>query len=218
MLGVRLKGHGTSPWDLRERGWRDWLQSLQRGYRILQGLCERICLVGFSTGGALSLIHAASAPPGLAGVASVSAPIKVRNRNLVFVPLVHGANKVVGWLSSYEGVLPFRSNDSEHPHINYRNMPIRGLHEFRRVTEQLKDRLPDVRCPTLVVQSTDDRVVNPQSAEHIHATVRSETKRLTMIPSDRHGILNEDIGDTHQEILDFLASLETENTTEEGGS
>lgn len=212
VVGVRLKGHGASPWDLRERSWEDWLRSVQCGYRILERLTKRICLVGFSTGGALSLIHAATKPLALAGVVSVSAPIKVRNRNLVFVPLVYGANKVVRWVSSYEGVLPFRRNESEHPHINYRNVPIRGLHEFRRVTERLKDCLPDVKCPVLIVQSTHDHIVNPDSAKQIQTTLGSETKRVAMIPSERHGILNEDLGNTHAEILNFLGELEAENS------
>ena len=28
VLGVRLKGHGTSPWDLNGRKWQDWLASV----------------------------------------------------------------------------------------------------------------------------------------------------------------------------------------------
>ena len=27
VIGVRLAGHGTSPWDLRDRSWQDWLES-----------------------------------------------------------------------------------------------------------------------------------------------------------------------------------------------
>ncbi|MCH8176932.1 MAG: alpha/beta hydrolase, partial [Proteobacteria bacterium] len=32
VLGVRLKGHGTSPWDLRDRNWQDWQASVAPGY------------------------------------------------------------------------------------------------------------------------------------------------------------------------------------------
>ncbi len=207
VIGVRLKGHGTSPWDLRGRSWRDWLDSVRRGYRIMQAFAERICLVGFSTGGALSLILAAEKPDRLAGVAAVSAPLKFRNRNLVFVPLIHGANKLVRWVSSFEGVMPFRANDSEHPDINYRNMPVRGLYELRLMADELKRRLGDVQCPATILQGTGDQVVNPKSGERIRDRLGSGQKTLHMVASDRHGILNEDIGGSQELVAGFIRSL-----------
>ena len=207
VIGVRLKGHGTSPWDLRGRSWKDWMDSVRRGYRIMQAFADRICLVGFSTGGALSLILAAERPDRLAGVAAVSAPLKFRNRNLIFVPLIHGANKLVRWVSSFEGVMPFRANISEHPDINYRNMPVRGLYELRLMADELKRRLKDVQCPVTIVQSTGDQVVNPRSGERIRRRLGSAEKTLHMIASDHHGILNEDIGGSQELVAAFIRSL-----------
>ncbi len=207
VLGVRLKGHGTSPWDLRERSWREWLASVERGFEIMSGLAERVCLVGFSTGGSLALRFAAEKPEGLAGVVAVSAPIRFRNRNLIFVPVIHGANKLTEWVSSLEGVMPFRPNDSEHPDINYRHIPIRGLFELRRLVAELARRLGDVACPVCIVQGENDRVVDPRSAAMIVNKVGSEQKSLHMVPSDRHGIVTEDIGDTHATIISFLDTL-----------
>lgn len=204
VLGVRLKGHGTSPWDLRERSWRDWLGSVRDGFEILSAYAERICIVGFSTGGALGLAFAASTPRTLAGVVAISTPIKFRNRNMRFVPLMHGANQLVEWVSNYEGVVPFRPNESEHPHINYRNMPIRGLYELTRMVAQVKKNLPQVKCPVCVIQGTQDRVVDPVSATLVYDRVGTDDKQLHWIESTRHGILNENIGDTHARVLDFL--------------
>ena len=87
-MGVRLAGHGTSPWDLKNRTREDWLNSVRRGYRILSAFAGQIVVVGFSTGGALAMMLAAEHPENLSGVASVSAPLVYLNRKLVFVPLV----------------------------------------------------------------------------------------------------------------------------------
>jgi len=209
VIGVRLKGHGTSPWDLRNRSWRDWLASVRRGYRIMSAFADKVCLVGFSSGGALTLILAAEQPKGLAGVAAVSAPLKFRNKNLIFVPLVHGANVLTRWMSTYEGVFPFRLNESEHPTINYRHIPIRGLFEVRRMVDELNSRLPNVQAPALIVQGTDDHVVDRKSAELIHRKLGSSSKALHMVEAARHGILNEDIGDTQVKLMAFVASLKT---------
>lgn len=209
-IGVRLKGHGTSPWDLRERSWRDWLRSVQKGADIMSAFVERYVFVGFSTGGSLSLISASEQPDALAGVVAICPPLKFRNKNMRFVPLMHGANRIVSWLSSYEGVMPFRPNESEHPLINYRNMPLHGLYELTRVTGQLNSVLPDVRCPGCLIQATADRVVDPESARIAQAKLGSPRKELHWVDSNRHGILNEDIGATHSLVLDFIGRLEQE--------
>ncbi len=211
VMGVRLRGHGTSPWDLRERSWQDWLESVRRGYRILSAFAERIAIVGFSSGGALALILAAGKPEGLAGVVSVSVPMKFRNRNLVFVPIMHTANKLANWVPAFEDIMPFRPNDSEHPHINYRNIPVRGLYELRRMVDELRHRLPEVTCPVSVIQGTDDQVVDPKSADMIVAALGTARKDLTMVPSRRHGILNEDIGDTQATVMSVIAALDRED-------
>ncbi len=207
-LGLRIKGHGTSPWDLRERSWRDWLASVEQGRALMSALVEHYVVVGFSTGGTLSLISAAEQPQGIAGVVALGAPIKFRNKNLRFVPIMHGANRIVRWISSYEGVMPFRPNESEHPHINYRHMPLRGLYELTRVANHLNGVLRDVRCPVCLVQASDDRVVDPESASIAYKKLGTGDKELHWIESNRHGILNEDIGETHGHVLDFVRRME----------
>lgn len=208
VIGPRLKGHGTSPWDLRERNWTDWLASVQRAYRIMQSYCEQICLIGFSTGGALSLLQAAEQPDGLAGVVAISAPVKFRNRNMIFVPLVHHANKLVSWLRAYEGIMPFRPNDTEHPDINYSTMPVHSLFELRLMVNQLLKRLQDVHAPALIIQGDEDPVVVPDSAKRVYNSISSKLKQLEWVRSQRHGILNENIDNTQGIIIQYLKLLE----------
>ncbi len=208
VLGVRLKGHGTSPWDLRDRAWEDWLGSVQRGFRIMSALAEQIVVVGFSTGGALALRLAADLPERLAGVAAVAVPLKFQNKNMIFVPLVHAANRLLRWISTYEGIMPFRLNDnSEQPDINYRHMPIRGLYELHRMVDDLENHLDAVCCPVLLLQGDTDPVVVPKSAEIILDKLTNTNRSLKIIPSQQHAILTEDTGGTQQVILDFIDTI-----------
>ena len=207
VIGVRLEGHGTSPWDLRDRSWQDWLESVRRGCRILSPFVDQICLVGFSTGGSLVLQLAAERPGKLTGVAAISAPVKFRNRNLAFVPLLHGANTFASWVPALEGVMPFRTNDSEHPDINYRNIPIRGLYELRQTVAGLNQALPLVSVPTLIIQGTEDHVVDPRSAEIIMKGLGSESKTVDMVETKKHGILHENFGGCQETVLSFIDSL-----------
>jgi esterase/lipase len=207
VIGVRLAGHGTSPWDLREQPWQSWLEPVRRGYRIMSALAERACLVGFSTGGTLSLMLAAERPPGLAGTVAVSAALKFRNRNMVFVPVLHGANWMTDWLPAYEGVMPFRVNESEHPAINYRHIPIRGLFELCRLVDEMQGRLGDVVSPVALFQGNKDPVVDPKSADLIFAGLGATEKWLHRVASRRHGILNENIDNTQEKVIKFLRSV-----------
>ena len=209
VIGPRLAGHGTSPWDLRDRTWGDWLDSVRRAYEIMSGSVERICMVGFSTGGVLCLHLAATQPEGLAGVATVAAPIRFRNKQLISVPVIHGANRLAEWASPLDGIKNFLTNESECPAVNYRHIPVRGLYELRRVVDDVKQQLADVTCPVTVLQGDDDPVVLPKSADLIFEGLGSAEKQLHMIPAERHGILREDIGETHDLLISFINGLES---------
>ena len=207
VLGVRLRGHGTSPWDLRERSWEQWLESIQFGQEILGQVAEKIVLVGFSTGGALSLVSASEPSANIAGVCSICAPVKFRNKNMRFVPFMYGANRIVKWVSKYEGVMPFRQTEPEHPHINYRHMPIRGLYELTRLVSRAKSSIPKIQCPVSVIQAEEDHVVDPISANIIYDALTTKDKRLHWVPGKKHGIVYSNVGNVHETVCEFLAHL-----------
>jgi len=210
VLGVRLAGHGTSPWDLKERTWGEWLKSLRRGHRILSAFAEQVVMVGFSTGGALSLMLAAENPSKVSGVASVSAPLSFRNRKMAFVPLVHGLNKLASWLPRFDEIMPFRENESEHPEINYHSIPVHALYQLRELSDVLSKRLTDIHIPALIVQGDDDPVVNPTSATDIFNALPGPDKSLHWVKAHRHGIFNENIGGTQKLVTTFIQQCEAE--------
>jgi esterase/lipase len=210
VVGVRLKGHGTSPWDLHGRGWLEWLESLRRGFAVMSGFVDRIVVVGFSAGGTLALRLAAEQPDGLVGIAVVSAPMLFRNRNMRFVPLVHGANEFLRLVSPGERAMSFRPNQPENPQINYRSIPIRGLYELRHLVDAVRATLANVHCDALVIQGTEDPVIDPGSAEIIFDGLGSKNKTLKAVDSTQHAILFNDIGGTQDMIQSFLLRLTSE--------
>jgi len=207
VYGVRLPGHGTSPVDLRERNWEQWLRIVQRGYETLGTHVDRVCVVGFSTGGALSLIFASEHPPSLAGVVAINAPVKFQNKTMKFVPILHGVSRLMRWTSSFEGVVHYRNNNPEHVRINYRNIPVRGLYELVRMNHVLNHQLDSVRCSCLLMQSTNDPVVVPDSSKILKDGLVNADVSYIDIESDRHGIVYEDKGDTHKVIMEYIQQL-----------
>jgi esterase/lipase len=207
VYGVRLPGHGTSPADLRERSWEDWLRIVQRGYETLGTHVDKVCLVGFSTGGALSLIFASEHPPSLAGVVAINPPVKFQNKNMKYVPLLHGVSRLVRWVSSFEDVMPYRSSNPEHVRINYRSIPVRGLYELVRMNHVLNHQLNTIRCPCLLVRSSNDPIVAADSSQILQQGLVNADVSIVEIESDRHGILYEDKGDTHKIVMQYIQQL-----------
>ncbi len=204
VLGVRLKGHGTSPWDLKDRSWEDWLASVKRGYEIMSHVTPEVLLIGFATGASLALHHAASRPRGLSGVVAVSAPLKFSSNSLALAPVMHGFNKLSTWVYSEEGIKPFQLGTPEHPHIDYRHVPVRGLVELRRAAEELGRCLPQVTCPVTVIHASDDPIADPASARAIHDAIGSSEKSLHIVSSNRHGILHQNLANTHALVLSIV--------------
>jgi len=193
VMGVRLKGHGSSPYALRDLSWQDWYASVKQGFAILKAHCRQIVVTGFSTGGALALKLAAENHPEILGVSAAAVPLKFINTSFMLVPLLHGTNRFVDWVSSYEGVKPFIENVSEHPRVNYRHVPVRGLYELRLLIQQMDEFLPKITLPVLLMQGDQDPVVSVKSAPELMNKLKTADKQLKILRSDRHGVTMENI-------------------------
>ena len=66
-------------------------------------------------------------------------------------------------------------------------------------------KLKDISIPSLIIQGSDDPVVNPQSADEIFKRLSNSDRAMYRIYSKRHGIIR---GDTCErvasEVLNFL--------------
>ncbi|NOQ15202.1 MAG: alpha/beta fold hydrolase, partial [Methyloprofundus sp.] len=204
VLGVRIPGHGTSPRALRELSYQQWFRSVQRGLNILKVHCSKSFVIGFSTGAALALKLAAENPDDIIGVTAVSVPVKFVNASFMLVPLLHGTNTFVKWVSSFEGVKPFIENIPEHPDINYRNTPVRALYELRLLVQEIEAVLPEIKTPSLLLYADQDPVVAIQSAEIVFDKLGAAQKKLHIINAKQHGILMENIDNIWGVIDAFL--------------
>ena len=205
--GVRLKGHGTSPCDLDFRSGDQWYRSVLRGWDVLQHSCEKIFVAGFSMGGCLALKLAMEKGNEIAGVISIATSLRIRNKNIIFANLINQINKLVGSLPYVDGIKRFKKGNSENPEINYLNIPISAIQEFKKLMDQTEKCLDEVYQPILIIQGADDPTVDPISAELIAEGISSQDKKLLMVDSDRHVIVLDKGSLVHQEIFNFITAL-----------
>ncbi len=204
VLAIRLKGHGTSPYDLREQTFQDWYDSVQRGLNIISAYCDSIIVIGFSTGGALALKLAAEHNDKVSVVIAVAVPVKFVDKSFLFIPLLHGTNRLLKWVSSIEGVKPFIENLPEHPEINYRHVPVKSLYELRHLMADVENQLDKIVAPVLIISVDEDPVVHPDSAQIIMNKLASKHKKNVSIHANQHGALMENLGGIWGVINDFL--------------
>ena len=148
-----------------------WRAAVRRVWREHCSRYERTVLVGYSMGGALSLLAAVDQPPDL--LILIAPLTRLADRRAMFLPL---AKYVMRGVRPYEGMdwADPRVHDwfdRTRPSMQTRN-PVnqtvltqdaiysaRMLDQLRRLLQQARRAAPQVKSPVLIVQGIDDDVV-----------------------------------------------------------
>lgn len=199
----RLKGHGTSPDDLAQRTYKDWIRSAETGYAVMRNICRRVLVGGFSTGAGLAL-YLAAVSADIAGVFAVSAPMQLQDIGARFAATIDAWNRLVSSVGANAVSKDFVENTPEHPHINYIRNPIAGVKELEALMEDLDPLLPDIKVPALVVQADEDPVVNARGSRRIFDRLGASDKTYVLFARRRHGIL---LGEGSQQVHRVIGSF-----------
>ena len=199
VTGCLLAGHGTTVEDMAGTCWRDWYFSAEKCLLELRRKCDTIFIIGLSMGGLLSLYL--SMFHKVKGVVALNAPIYLVNKQTIFVPLLHHIKRFTG--------KPYRNKviqaASEEKTFAYDRIPLKALYSLREFIKLLCKELPEVVVPTMVIQSSQDRVVEPRSARYIFDKIASPEKTLHWFENSGHLITLEDQRETLLNlVLEFL--------------
>lgn len=208
VYGPRLRGHGTAPEDLASRNWEKWYDSVGRAYIIMKNCMKSIAIGGFSTGAGIALLQAANKPGRFRGVISINAPLKLQNITSRLSSAVVMWNNFLSRMRIRKGKMDFVTNEPENPHINYFRNPVAGVNELGRLMKVVEERLPLVRDPALIMQGSDDPVVNPVSGLEIFDRLGTERKELIRIYARHHGIIRgREFEEVKARSLEFLKKV-----------
>jgi carboxylesterase len=168
-----LPGHGTSVQDMLETGWSDWLGAADEAYQQLRARCDRVAVVGLSMGGALTLSLAAEHPE-VAGIVCINAVVTAPPgmAEVVQAMLDEGTELMDGIGSDIA--------DPDVVELAYPETPLRPLLSMFEAASAFEGRLADIRCPVLVMTSTQDHVVPPENSDVIAAGVSGPVERVTL--------------------------------------
>ena len=176
----RLAGHGTVEEDLMRTTKDDWFNSVLDGFCILRGLCEKIFVIGHSMGGLLTL--KLSTERDVEKIVTLAAPIFIdEGRGLKNLP----PKKFCGNACIYT---ERKKLDDVPPAVNnvYERTPLISVHELVELIDDVKNILPKVTTPILIMHGEEDHTAQPRSARFIMDNVGSSTKKIITVPNSGH--------------------------------
>jgi carboxylesterase len=183
VLGIRLSGHGTDQNDLLRARWQDWFLSVEDGYHLLRGYCEKVILVGLSLGGILSFLFSSKFP--IHGVVSYSTAIDIPiERIRPFVPLLPLISKF--WKFAPKDEPDWTDKNLAEGHFEYPSYPIRAVYELHLLLTEMRSHLSDVKAPVLLVHSKADQSVPPKHSQMIYENLGTEDKEIVWLEKSGH--------------------------------
>jgi len=145
VLGVRLAGHATNPEEMIRSRYIDWMHSVEDGYHLLQGVADKVVLVGLSMGGALSLLMASKLD--VAGVFAMSTPFVITDPRVKFAKILSLFVKHMS-KSDDEPGSGWLDKESWKDHVSYTQNPVRSVVEIDLLLNEMRAALPKVKVPT----------------------------------------------------------------------
>jgi pimeloyl-ACP methyl ester carboxylesterase len=172
-----LPGHleGT-PCDSVAR-YTEWL----RGWLWAQGMKRDLVLVGFTLGACIALQYALDYPDEVAGLALMTVAIrpKTRPQNAYQMRLdaaSQGGEAYAKWLDYQQHALMFVESPLKEQLLE-RHKQVGPMSQYRDLVAidgfDVRDRIPDLKAPLLLIRGNDDPTSPPEYEEEIIAVVPS---------------------------------------------
>jgi carboxylesterase len=186
---VRLPGHAGRLSEMAAATWTDWHTAAVAAAQRALARYDRVIVVGHSLGGALALAVAAEEPR-IAGVVSLCPPCQPRRR----LP------ETVGVLQRFVRYVPAVRYDvnrtwADRWQLNrthaYDWVPLSTVQSLCEGLATLRDRLPAVRSPALVVCSRHDHVVPMEDGVEAYLCLGSAHKDLVVLSRSFHLVLQD---------------------------
>ena len=199
-----IAGHGTSPNDLAKTTISDWQKSAEDAYLFLKQQCRKVFVVGSSFGGNLAFHLATKFTNPLAGVVSLGTPIKVRFEKMFLLGIYS-----YGWFKKNQKKrrADYKLMYLDQEQVVYPVMPVPSLRRFFHFIKKITiPSLKAIKTPTLIIQSSADKIVNPKSAKYLHEHLGSKDKRILWVNGSHHALaVNDKRGLIYRAIYRFIA-------------
>ena len=197
----RLPGHGTSVAEANLTHWEDWYAEIDRALGRLRERCDDVFVMGLSMGGTLAIRLAEQHGDGIAGLVLVNPSLLTKRPDRFLLPALRLVKPT--WAGIASDIKTPGSTE-----LAYDRLPVKAAYQLSRLWTVTRLHLADVTQPLLVLRSTEDHVVEPDSARLLLDKVSSTDVREVLLQDSYHvATLDNDAELIYDASLEFVRRL-----------
>ena len=196
--GPCLEGHGTNLKNLSKTKWKDWYQSVHKGFKEIKESSDTVSVVGLCMGALLSLHLAYELGSEIAAVSLISTTLFYDGWSLPWfkflLPIAYYTP--LRFIYSYsetepygiknkllrERIVNFMKMDS----IAYTKIPASSMHELFKLTREVKRELPAITTPALILHSREDDLTSIKNPDYVEEKIGSKIVRKIILDDSYH--------------------------------
>jgi carboxylesterase len=181
--GPLLPGHGTTVEDMNRCKWTDWTGHVESALAELQARCETVFVGGLSMGSLLT-IYLAAQHHEILGAILYSPAVWPADRLIYLTPVL----KYLIQTKPKSGESDLTDPEADLRLWSYEEHPSAAAHELLNLVRKVRQLLPRVTCPLLIIHSTRDTSIHPESAQRTYDHAGSANKELVTLHDSGHCI------------------------------
>jgi carboxylesterase len=197
----RLPGHGTTVAEANLTHWQDWYAEIERHLALLRERCDEVFVMGLSMGGTLAIRLAEEHGDEIAGLVLVNPSLLTKRPDRFLLPVLRLVK------DTWAGI----ASDIKKPGVTelaYDTLPVKAAYQLSQLWVHTRADLAKVTQPLLVLRSTEDHVVEPDSARMLLDKVSSTDVREVLLEDSYHvATLDNDAPVIFENSLEFVRRL-----------
>lgn len=181
-FSVQIAGHDSSPENLSTTSWKDWYSSVQLGLAEVKSWnSQHMFVAGLSMGGALSMMLA-SEDQNIDGLVLLAPALKISGVLSKLVPLLK-------YFWKYRSINVEKAQEIyDVKRTKYEREPLSSYHELFKLQKAVRKIIGNITIPTLILQGTEDKTINPDNGKLAFDGISSKYKKLHLIQGAEHVI------------------------------
>lgn len=200
-----LPGHGSHARDLAKTRFADWVLGAESAYQELAA-AGPVIAAGISMGSLMAAHLAIAHPERVRGLVLLANAAWLRPP-LAWVLRAGGLLRVPDFMMK-KGGSDIADLEARRSQISYTADPVHSAIDLERSGRQMRERLSQVRCPTLIIHGALDRVCPVDNAWRVAGLLGTTDVRVVILPRSHH-IVTRDVerGDVARELREFYTRI-----------
>lgn len=183
-----LAGHGTTPENLAETNWQDWFHTAQTAYMELHQKCSKIFVAGLSLGALLTLKLAIDYPQSISAISCMATPMDLKSWVSKLLPVIRYTPARNFYKYQKKFGVDIKDPVAKENFWNYDRMPLSCIFSITDLQKLLRESLPKVQTPLLLLHSRHDSTAPYESMNLVASQASSTITETVTLENSYHVI------------------------------